>query len=297
MCFGILFGRFSVLSPPLKRAYRNLDNLTEIVASVCPPEAKVAMVADTGIPLIKIHTSELSYQVAYFGSKESISKFQKKLSKDKTNSSHNNSLPKSMDTEPESVSESESERSEETDSCLTQENQLELSISLTSPIKYSGHNVSQDSGFGSPELNKASCSFERKMSDDDSATPEKRKEVNATPEKRKEVDPTPEKRKELDPTPEKRKEGDPTAEAIQKVDPMVDTMELAQERYRHFIVLLHKCSLERDKAQSLEIDLIRKFFANSEKKSPFNNAEIDACIDKMAFEKKVMRSDDIVFIL
>ena len=78
---------------------------------------------------------------------------------------------------------------------------------------------------------------------------------------------------------------------------MVDTMELAQERYRHFIVLLHKCSLERDKAQSLEIDLIRKFFSNSEKKSPFNNAEIDACIDKMAFEKKVMRSDDIVFIL
>ena len=70
MSFGILFGRFSVLSPPLKRAYRNLDNLTEIVASVCPPEAKVAMVADTGIPLIKIHTSELSYQVAYFGSKE-----------------------------------------------------------------------------------------------------------------------------------------------------------------------------------------------------------------------------------
>merc|ERR1719470_555527 len=28
-----------------------------------------------------------------------------------------------------------------------------------------------------------------------------------------------------------------------------------------------------------------------EKKSPFNNAEIDACIDKMADENKVMRSD------
>ena len=58
MSFGILFGKFSVLIPPLKRAYRNLDNLSEIVASICPPEAKVALVTDSGIPLIKIHTSD-----------------------------------------------------------------------------------------------------------------------------------------------------------------------------------------------------------------------------------------------
>jgi hypothetical protein len=81
------------------------------------------------------------------------------------------------------------------------------------------------------------------------------------------------------------------------MDPMVTTMELDQERYRHFMVFLHKCSLERDKAQSLEIDLIRKFFANPEKESHSNNAEIGPCIDKMAVENKVMRSDDIVFIL
>ena len=36
---------------------------------------------------------------------------------------------------------------------------------------------------------------------------------------------------------------------------------------------------------------------NPEKESHSNNAEIGPCIDKMAVENKVMRSDDIVFIL
>ena len=78
---------------------------------------------------------------------------------------------------------------------------------------------------------------------------------------------------------------------------MVPTMKLDQERYRHFMELLHKCSSERNQAQSMEIELIREFFANSEKKSPFNNAEIDTYIVKMADEHKVMRSDDIVFFI
>ena len=261
MSYGILFGRFSVLIPPLKRAYRNLDNLPEIVTSICPPEAKVALVTDSGIPLIKIHTSDLSYQVVYFGTRDSISKFQKKLSKDKTSSSHINSPTENIDPE------SESESGGETEPFINQENQPEVSTSLTSPIKYTGHNVSQDSGIGSPELNKACCSFERKMSEQDPDTPIERKKVDAS------------------------------AKAILEVEPTAPTVEVDQERYRHFIKLLHKCSSERNQAQSLEIELIRTFFAEAEKKSPFNNADIDAFIDKMAGENKVMRSDNIVFII
>ena len=55
----------------LKRDNRNLYKLPEIVTSICPTEAKVALVTDLGIPLIKIHTSDLSYQVAYLTKKTS----------------------------------------------------------------------------------------------------------------------------------------------------------------------------------------------------------------------------------
>ena len=62
-------------------------------------------------------------------------------------------------------------------------------------------------------------------------------------------------------TPIKRKMVDASAKAILEVEPKAPTAEVDQERYRHFIKLLHNCSSERNQAQSLEIDLIRAFFA------------------------------------
>jgi len=111
---------------------------------------------------------------------------------------------------------------------------------------------------------------------------------------------TPSKRKRSEDdtaTPSKKKRVDPEAEAMLEVEPVPTNVEVDQERYRHFMQLLHKCCAEKNQAQSLEITVIRSFFAKSEKKKPFNNAEIDACIDKMADENKVMRSDDTVFII
>jgi hypothetical protein len=70
-----------------------------------------------------------------------------------------------------------------------------------------------------------------------------------------------------------------------------------EKRYRHFIEILHKCGVDKNHAQSFEIEVIRSFFGNAEINDPFNNAEIDVCIDKMAFENKVMRSNDTVFII
>jgi len=111
---------------------------------------------------------------------------------------------------------------------------------------------------------------------------------------------TPSKRKrseEDSSTPSKRKKVDPTAEAILAVEKAPTPVEITQERYRHFMQLLHKCCAEKNQAQSLEMELIRAFFAKAEKKTPFTNEEIDTCIDKMADENKVMRSDDTVFII
>ena len=82
-----------------------------------------------------------------------------------------------------------------------------------------------------------------------------------------------------------------------KVDGDVEVDKLDEERYRLFKQLLHRCYGEENHAQSLEINIIRSFFGKLECKNPFNSAEVDTCIDKMEDEDKVMRSDNIVFII
>ena len=78
--------------------------------------------------------------------------------------------------------------------------------------------------------------------------------------------------------------------------------------------LLNKCVTENLQAQELEMPVIRKFFAKAEKEKPFSNVsaftskitemftiwfqdEIDACIEKMSDENKVMRSEDTIYII
>merc|ERR1719445_2050298 len=68
-------------------------------------------------------------------------------------------------------------------------------------------------------------------------------------------------------------------------------------RYRHFMELLNKLVTEKFQAQELEISSIRKFFSKEEKKNPFSNDEIDACLERMSDENKVMRSEDVVYII
>ena len=83
MDFGILFGKFSVLLPPLKRAYSDLVNLNDIVKKICPPKSTVAMVTDQRLKVIKVHSSDLEQTVKYFGSPTDLSKFKDHLRKDK----------------------------------------------------------------------------------------------------------------------------------------------------------------------------------------------------------------------
>ena len=80
------------------------------------------------------------------------------------------------------------------------------------------------------------------------------------------------------------------ADAILAVEPVAAPVEVEQERYRRFIQLLQNFGVDKNREnQSLEIDVIRSLFANMEKNKPFHNAEIDACIDQMADENKVIR--------
>jgi hypothetical protein len=65
-----------------------------------------------------------------------------------------------------------------------------------------------------------------------------------------------------------------------------DTMKVDQQRYRDFMRLLHKCSDENERAQSMNIELLRSFCAKLEVKNPFSDKEIDDCIDYMAKENK-----------
>merc|ERR1712106_559416 len=134
----------------------------------------------------------------------------------------------------------------------------------------------------------------------------KRKTDSDSEEDEAEGDDTPNKRKrstEAADSPAKRpkvsQELDSEAsEVLSAVAPSSSSApEVGDERYRQFMQLLHKCCAEKNQAQSLEMPVIKAFFVKTEKKNPFSDAEIDVCIDKMADENKVMRSDDTVFII
>merc|ERR1712066_976385 len=120
--------------------------------------------------------------------------------------------------------------------------------------------------------------------------------------------PTPTKRKRSEeetdsPAKRPRKGADLDSEAsdvLSAAAPVPSTstsVEVSEDRYRQFMQLLHKCVAEKNQAESLEMNVIMAFFTKSEKKSPFSNDEIDACIDKMSDDNKVMRSADTVFII
>jgi len=116
---------------------------------------------------------------------------------------------------------------------------------------------------------------------------------------------TPSKRKrsedeEAAETPSKRSRRAAASEeaaAVLVPEPVPVPLTVDEGRYRHFMELLNKLVTEKFQAQELEISSIRKFFSKEEKKNPFSNDEIDACLERMSDENKVMRSDDVVYII
>ena len=88
-----------------------------------------------------------------------------------------------------------------------------------------------------------------------------------------------------------------TAQATSKVKPAIATLEVTKKRYQDFIRLLHRCCAEKPHSQSVEIDAVRSFFAKKGRDEDFMDDEINACIDRMAEEDKVLRSGDTVFFI
>ena len=52
--------------------------------SICPKKGTVGLVCDKGVPMIKIHSPDVDIKVTYYGDPKEISKFEKKLSSDKS---------------------------------------------------------------------------------------------------------------------------------------------------------------------------------------------------------------------
>merc|ERR1719228_1248604 len=117
--------------------------------------------------------------------------------------------------------------------------------------------------------------------DEDEATPQKRA--------RKEVDSS----QESTGTPMEEEE----EESLLVAPAATPVVEVSEKRYKSFMELLFKCFAEKDQAQSLEMDTIKTFFKKEEKKTPFNESEIDSCIEKMADENKVMLADQTLFMI
>jgi len=87
------------------------------------------------------------------------------------------------------------------------------------------------------------------------------------------------------------------AEQAEEEPSTSSAVNISEARLKHFMALLHRCISDRGNAQELELHVLRAFFDKHEKKTPFSDAEIDACIEKMSGDNKLMRSEDTIYVI
>jgi len=87
------------------------------------------------------------------------------------------------------------------------------------------------------------------------------------------------------------------AEQAEEEPSTSSAVNISEARLKHFMALLHRCISDRGNAQELELHVLRAFFDKHEKKAPFSDAEIDACIEKMSDDNKLMRSEDTIYVI
>jgi len=87
------------------------------------------------------------------------------------------------------------------------------------------------------------------------------------------------------------------AEQAEEEPSTSSAVNISEARLKHFMALLHRCISDRGNAQELELHVLRAFFDKHEKKTPFSDAEIDACIEKMSDDNKLMRSEDTIYVI
>merc|ERR1711962_1493578 len=87
------------------------------------------------------------------------------------------------------------------------------------------------------------------------------------------------------------------AEQAEEEPSSSSAVNISEARLKHFMALLHRCISDRGNAQELELHVLRAFFDKHEKEAPFSDAEIDACIEKMSGDNKLMRSEDTIYVI
>ena len=92
-------------------------------------------------------------------------------------------------------------------------------------------------------------------------------------------------------------EGEVVVKEVAKQASTSSSIAISEARLKQFMALLLRCIDERNRAESLDLHVVRAFFAKAEKKSPFSEAEIDACIEKMSNDNKLMRSEDTIYVI
>ena len=80
--YGLLFGRCTLVKYPLLVHYSGVIQIIKVLESICLPNQKVAFISDPGQDIIKVHSSEFEWKVAYYGTKPDMDKFKKVLTKD-----------------------------------------------------------------------------------------------------------------------------------------------------------------------------------------------------------------------
>ena len=68
-------------------------------------------------------------------------------------------------------------------------------------------------------------------------------------------------------------------------------------RMKQFMILLQSCIDKNNRAESLELQVVRDFLRKAETNNPFSEGELDLCIKKMTDDNKLMRSDDTIYMI
>ena len=294
--FAVLFGKFVVLSPPLNVDHGSISNLNLVVNKICPPGSSVAVISDINVPLVKIHSEALSANITYIGGRKEMKKFEASLLKrsrvfdiEAADEPLENILSEALSNVDENFNSPSSSLKTGPVSSPSQSSSSLLFKEKLSVYDFDKHEKEKGDHFDKHEEDRE---------DDVGDRQEELKEVlvNKQEEVKEDHD---DKQKDVKDNrvdeEEEVKEDHVNKQEEKKED---QSIKADQERYRHFIRLLHSCCPEEhSKAGSVELDVIRKYFMTKEKSSPFDSSEINASIDKMADEKKVMRKGDTVFFL
>ena len=77
--FSVLFGFFTILSPPLNMCQNSMSNLINVVEKISPVYSKLALISDSSF--VKVHSETLTRKVTYIGQADELKKIESSIQK------------------------------------------------------------------------------------------------------------------------------------------------------------------------------------------------------------------------